>query len=104
MPCVINKDTWNKIPARDQQIMMDLAPAGADVSHKALADLNTLSWQEMDDFGMRVTPTKEEAALWEEQFRMLWDEWLAQNEANGITEANEILNWWRGESGKAWAK
>jgi len=104
MPCVINKDTWAKISPQDQQIMMDLASEGAKISHQALADLNTLAWQEMDDFGMRVTPTKEEAALWEEQFKILWDAWVAENEANGVTEATEILNWWKGESDKAWAK
>jgi TRAP-type C4-dicarboxylate transport system substrate-binding protein len=104
MPCVINKDTWNKISSQDQQIMIDLAAEGSQISHQALADLNNLSWQEMDDFGMRVTPTAEEAALWEEQFRVLWDAWVAQNEANGVTEARDILNWWKAKSDAEWAK
>jgi TRAP-type C4-dicarboxylate transport system substrate-binding protein len=104
MPCVINKDTWSKISPKDQQIMMDLATEGAKISHQALADLNNLSWQEMDEFGMRVTPTTEEAALWEEQFKVLWDKWLAENEANGTTEASDILNWWKAKSDAEWAK
>ena len=104
MPFVINKDTWNKISPQDQQIMMDMAPESALVAHKALAELNTLSWQEMDDYGMRVTPTAEEAALWDAEMSVLWEEYIARNEAAGISNAREIFDWWKGEADKAWGK
>jgi TRAP-type C4-dicarboxylate transport system substrate-binding protein len=104
MPCVINKDTWNKISPQDQQIMKNLATEGAKRSHIALADLNNLSWQEMADFGMKETATPQQTALWEEQFKVLWEEWIAGNEAAGVTDARDIFNWWKGEADKAWGK
>ena len=106
MPCVINKDSWNKIPAKDQQIMRDLAPEAAKVSHVALADLNTLSWQEMVDFEMKVTATAEERALWDAEFAKLWDEWINQAVAAGMTksDAQALFDWWKGKSDAEWAK
>jgi TRAP-type C4-dicarboxylate transport system substrate-binding protein len=103
-PIVINKDTWNKISPKDQQIMKELAPEGAKISHQALADLNTLSWKEMKDKGMKVTATKEEKKLWEEKFKILWEEWIAQNEAAGVKEARDIFNFWKREADKSWVE
>jgi TRAP-type C4-dicarboxylate transport system substrate-binding protein len=102
-PIVINKDTWNKISPGDQQIMKDLAVEGAKRSHIALADLNALSWKEMIDKGMRTTATKGERKLWEDQFKILWESWIAQNEAAGVNNAREILDFWKSASDKAWA-
>ena len=103
-PIVINKNTWNKISPGDQQIMKDLAIEGAKRSHIALADLNALSWKEMIDKGMRTTATKAERKLWEDQFKILWGEWIAQNEAAGVNNAKEILDFWKSASDKAWAE
>jgi TRAP-type C4-dicarboxylate transport system substrate-binding protein len=102
MPIIINKDTWNKISPQDQQIMIDLASEASLISHEALAELNALSWQEMDDFGMRVTPTAEEVALWEDAMSQLWEDYIAGNEAAGISNAREIFEWWKDEADKAW--
>ena len=103
-PIVINKDTWNKISPQDQQIMKDLAPQGSNVSHKALADLTHLSWQEIEDLGMKVTPTAAEAALWEDEMAVLWDKWIEENEAAGVSNARDIFNDWKAASDKAWGK
>jgi TRAP-type C4-dicarboxylate transport system substrate-binding protein len=106
MPCVINKDTWNKISAKDQQIMKDLAPQAAERSHVALADLNTLSWQEMVDFDMKVTATAEERALWDAEFAKLWDEWIDHAVAAGMSksDAQNLLDWWKSKSDAEWVK
>lgn len=103
-PIVINKDTWNKISPQDQQIMKELAPQGAKISHQALADLNTLAWKEMRDKKMKVSATKEERKLWEEKFKVLWEEWIAQNEAAGIKEARDIFNFWKKAADKSWVQ
>ena len=84
--------------------MKDLAIEGAKRSHIALADLNALSWKEMIDKGMRTTATKAERKLWEDQFKILWGEWIAQNEAAGVNNAKEILDFWKSASDKAWAE
>jgi TRAP-type C4-dicarboxylate transport system substrate-binding protein len=103
MPSIINKDIWNKISPQDQQIMMDLAPEAAEMSHQLLADQNRAAWQEVTDFGMKVTATAEERALWDKEFEVLWEEYIANNEANGVKDAREIINWWKGEADKSWA-
>jgi TRAP-type C4-dicarboxylate transport system substrate-binding protein len=103
-PIVINKDTWNKISPQDQQIMKELAIEGAKISHTTLADLNTLSWKEAVDKGMRVSATKEERKLWENAFKKLWEDWIAQNEASGVKDARDILYFWKSAADKEWAK
>lgn len=101
-PIVINKDTWNKISPQDQKIMKELAIEGARRSHQALADLNKKSWKEMTDRGMKITATKEERKLWEDQFKGLWEEWIKEIEASGVKEAREIFNFWKSSADKAW--
>jgi TRAP-type C4-dicarboxylate transport system substrate-binding protein len=102
LPIVINKTTWNKISPQDRQIMKELAPEGARRSHEALADLNRRSWKEMTDKGKKVSATKEEKKLWEEKFKILWEEWIAQNEAAGVKDARDMFNFWKREADEAW--
>jgi TRAP-type C4-dicarboxylate transport system substrate-binding protein len=104
MPIIVNKNTWNKISPKDQQIMKELAVEGQKISHKALADLNNLAWQEMIDKGMRTTATKEERALWEAEFKKIWEDWISQNEKAGVKNAREIFNFWKNAADKEWAK
>ena len=103
-PIVINKKTWNKISPEDQKIMMELAREGSRRSHVALADLNSLSWKEMVDKGMRVKATPEEKKAWEATFKVMWDEWIAQAEASGVKDAKEIFNFWKSAANQAWQK
>jgi TRAP-type C4-dicarboxylate transport system substrate-binding protein len=104
MVTIVNKDTWNKISPQDRQLMKDLAPEAARMSNQAIADLTRQSWQEVKDLGMKVTATEQERSLWEKQFEVLWEEWIAGNEAAGAKEAREIFNYWKGKADKAWSK
>ncbi|UCD29288.1 MAG: TRAP transporter substrate-binding protein DctP [Planctomycetota bacterium] len=103
-PIVINKNTWNKISPREQQIMKELAVEGSKRSHIALADLNRKAWQVMIDKGMRTTATKEERQLWENEFKAIQEDWIARNEAAGVKNAREIFNFWKSAADKEWAK
>jgi len=102
-PQIINKKVWDKISPDDQKIMMDLALEGSRVSSKAVGDANAEAWKEVDKRGMRVTPTAEQRAEWNKAFEPLWEEWVTTNEANGVTEAREMLNWWKAKVDEAWA-
>jgi TRAP-type C4-dicarboxylate transport system substrate-binding protein len=103
-PIVINKATWNKISPQDQQIMKELAPEGARRSHIALADLNRKAWIEADNKGMKVTLTEKEKKLWEDEFKIQSDKWIAEREAMGIKDIRNIFNFWKSAADKAWAK
>mgnify|MGYP000038287989 CR=1 FL=1 len=103
-PQIINKNTWNKISPADQKIMMDLAPEASRISSKAIAELNVLSWKEVADMGMVVTTTPEQKAQWKKVFEPFWEAWVKENEANGVTNAREMLNWWKSKVEAAWAE
>lgn len=103
-PIVINKATWNKISPQDQQIMKELAFEGAKRSHQALADLNRKSWEEAASKGMKVTLTEKERKLWEDEFKVQSEKWIAEREALGIKDMRSIFNYWKSAVDKAWAK
>jgi len=103
-PQIINKNTWNKISPADQKIMMELAPEASRISSKAIAELNVLSWKEVADMGMVVTTTPEQKAQWKKVFEPFWEAWVKENEANGVTNAREMLNWWKSKVEAAWAE
>jgi TRAP-type C4-dicarboxylate transport system substrate-binding protein len=102
LPPIMNKNTWNRISPQDQQLMKDLAIEGAKISHQATADANMDAWKEVEGMGKRVTATREERAAWDKEFSILWDEYIQQNEAAGVAEARDILNFWKDASDKAW--
>ncbi|HJX13130.1 MAG TPA: TRAP transporter substrate-binding protein DctP [Dehalococcoidales bacterium] len=103
-PIVINKATWNKISAKDQDIMKSLAPEGSRRTSEALAKLNALAWTEFTEKGMKVTATPQEKALWEAEFKKLWDTWTAEAKAAGLKDPQGLLTWWKSKSDAAWAK
>src|SRR4030043_105954 len=103
-PIVINKATWNKISPQDQQIMKELAVEGMRRSHQALADLNRKSWIEAAEKGMKVTPNDKERRLWEDEFKIQSEKWIADREALGIKDMRDIFNFWKAAVDKAGAK
>jgi TRAP-type C4-dicarboxylate transport system substrate-binding protein len=102
MPIIMNKNTWNKISPEDQQLMKELAVEGSRMSNEAIAENTRDAWQLLTDKGMKVTVTAEERALWDKEFAVLWEEYIQQNEAAGVTNAREIFNFWKAAADKAW--
>ena len=105
LPFLMSRKSWNKISARDQQIIMDAALVGQKVAYKAAEERSIKGRQAMLDFGGTIViPTPEERALWEKQFAFIWEKWVSDNEAAGVTNAREILNDWKSAVDKAWGK
>lgn len=105
LPVMMSRNSWNKISARDQQIIMDAALIGHKAAYKAAEEKSIKGRQAMLDFGgIIVTPTPEEKALWEKQFAVAWEKWVSDCEAAGVTNAREILNECKNGSRKAWGK
>ncbi len=102
-PQIINKNTWNKISPQDQKIMMDLAPEASRMSCKSVADANMLGWKTVTDMGKRTTVTPEEKALWDEKFSVLWEDYIKEAEAAGLTNAREAFEWWKEKADASWS-
>jgi len=105
-PMIVHRATWDKISDHDKGIMIELASEGSRISSKALADLNALAWTEFADFGMITESTAAERALWNAEFVTLWDEYLDECVAAGMSrvDAQSLLDWWKSKSDAAWEK
>jgi hypothetical protein len=53
---------------------------------------------------MKVTPTEKERRLWEDEFKIQSEKWIAEREAAGIKDTRNIFNYWKSLVDKAWAK
>ncbi len=105
LPFMMSRNSWNKIPARDQQIIMEAALVGQKVAFKAAEERSLQGRKAMlDHGGTIITPTPEERALWEKEFAFIWEKWISDNEAAGVTDAREILNDWKSAADKSWGR
>ena len=52
----------------------------------------------------KVTATREERKLREDQFKGLWEEWIPGIEASEVKEARDIFNFWKSAADKEWGK
>ena len=103
LPFLMSKSSWNKIQAKDQQIIMDAALLGQRVTFEAGAEGNIKGRQAfLDSGGTIVEPTKEERAQWEKEFSFFWDQWVAGCEAAGVKNPRDILNYWKRASSASW--
>lgn len=103
LPLLMTRSSWDKIPEKDQKIIMEAARAGQEVAFKAAAE-RTLKGREafLGAGGKIVIPNEEEMSLWEKEFSKVWEDWIAENEAAGVTNAREILNAWKSNAHNAW--
>jgi TRAP-type C4-dicarboxylate transport system substrate-binding protein len=89
---IINLDTWNSLPPEVQEIMVD---AGRDMQQHALGELDGMTQEAIDDskgYGMEVIVMSEsERTKWKELCAPIWDEWLADRQAEGKGDAAEQL-------------
>jgi len=102
-PQLINKNTWAKISPEDQKIMMDLSMEACRVSAKAVADANVHGWEVVTGMGKRVSVTPEEKALWDEEFSVLWEQYIKEAEDAGLANAREAFNWWKEKADASWS-
>jgi TRAP-type C4-dicarboxylate transport system substrate-binding protein len=106
MVFIVNMDTWQKISDYDKAIMIDMAPEAAYRTSERLARENVSAWNELKDFGMITATTADQKALWTAEFEKLWDEWMDEAVAGGMSrvDAEKLLNWWKSKSDAEWAK
>ncbi|GAI16653.1 unnamed protein product, partial [marine sediment metagenome] len=77
---------------------------GQRIGHAAAAEDTILGIQDFAEFGDNevVPPTVVQKGLWEEKFAVLWDRWIAERQAEGITDAEAILTDWKAVAKWAW--
>jgi hypothetical protein len=42
--------------------------------------------------------------MWEDEFKIQSEKWIAEREASGIKDIRNIFNFWKSAADKAWAK
>ena len=75
---VMNRNTWDAMPAEFQEAFWEAAVAAADEANAADKALEADYEQKLIDAGMEIyTPTPEEKVQWVEPAEALWDEFAA---------------------------
>ena len=95
---VMNKDKWNSIPARFQRIIEEINEEWM-VKHGE-------AWDTSDIAGIRyflrqggtvIGPDKKEAARWKAAMASIIDDYVAKAKKKGVRNAQEIVDFLRGE-------
>lgn len=103
LPFLMNKSSWNKIQAKDQQIIMDAGILGQRVTFEAGEERTIKGRQAFLNAGGTIyTPTKADRAQWKKEFSYFWDQWVGECESNGIKNARDILNYWERAAAASW--
>jgi TRAP-type C4-dicarboxylate transport system substrate-binding protein len=105
LPLLMSRKTWNKLSAKDQQIIMEAGRIGEKVTYEAGEKLSIKGRKDFLDHGNTITiPTAEEMKLWEKQLSVIWNKWVSDMKAAGVANADDILNDWKRASDKAWGR
>jgi len=104
---LMSKRSWNKLSADDQKIVMTAAKKAAMIEYTMISELAEDGIQKFKAYGKDRTitiPTASEKKLWEEKFQTISHNWVTDREAEGVKNAREILDYYRGLVDKAWGK
>ncbi len=100
---VISQNSWNKIQARDQQIILDISKQGSKVNTEYLVNGQATGKQKFANAGGKViVPTANERTQWQSKSQVIWDSWLSQQGAKS-KDAKELLDARKSASDAAWA-
>ena len=103
LPFLMNKSSWNKIPAKDQKIIMDAGIIGQRVTFEAGAKRTIEGRQAFLNAGGTIyEPTNAERAQWRKEFSFFWDQWVKERESAGVKNARDILDYWERAASASW--
>jgi TRAP-type C4-dicarboxylate transport system substrate-binding protein len=97
LPLTMSLDSWKKISAADQKILLDV---GLE-SQKPLADSLVQRTQAGKDKFLAaaghsvIQPTADELKQWQQAYATLWEKWISTEEAAGRKDARAVLDEWR---------
>jgi TRAP-type C4-dicarboxylate transport system substrate-binding protein len=104
MPFVMSQASWNKVSARDQKILMECAVEAKKANAELLVQRINEAKQQWKDYGRSTTTlTPAEKDQWNAVFKQMWDKWISDRKAEGITNADAAFNEWKSAVDKAWA-
>lgn len=92
-PVVMNKDTWNKLPADIQKIFTDMVPELHAVAYDTIMNQTAgAAWKAMADAGVEIITFSAADEAKAQQVRAAYaDKWAADMEAKGLP-GNKVLN------------
>ena len=97
LPLTMGQESWKKISASDQKILLDVAVE----SQKPFAEsLIKRAKDGRDKFLAAaghsvIEPNAEELKQWQQAYALLWDKWISQQEAAGLKDARAVLDEWK---------
>ena len=91
-PFCISMDTWNKIPAKNQEIMLKLAQVARDKNIEITRELAAPALALIKKQGIEVnTLSKAERDKMVDAAKKSWEGWIKEQEKDGHKEARTIL-------------
>ncbi len=87
-----NKEFWNSLPAEDQKLIQDTMRQCAEMNAESQVTQTEAAIQMIKDSGVEyIVPTAEEEAAWDRDSYPATDKFIADCEAAGLTNAEDIL-------------
>ena len=89
----INVDTWNKIPAKNQEIMLKLAGDAVDKNVEISRAEGAPALAKMKERGVTITTLSDaERDQMVAEAKKIWDRWVADQEKAGRTDARMVMD------------
>ena len=96
LPTVMTDTAWNKISPQDQEIVTQVAAEAEQVNRDFVTGQIPEARQKWMDAGIPlIKPTEVQKALWIQSFSVIWDQYIAKNKADGVTDIEAIFNQWK---------
>lgn len=103
LPLMMSKKSWNKIPIKDQTIIMEVAEKAQKHAFQIAEEYNKIGHKNlMNHKGKLINLNKQEYALWEKQFNIVWKGWIADRKRSGVANPEAILNDWKQACYRSW--
>jgi TRAP-type C4-dicarboxylate transport system substrate-binding protein len=96
LPVVMNMNTWNKISPQDQQIVTAVAADAEQVNRDFVTKQIPEAKQKWAASSIPfVNLTDDQKAQWIAKFSDIWNKYISDNKAAGVTDIDAIFNDWK---------
>ncbi|MBN1191848.1 MAG: TRAP transporter substrate-binding protein DctP [Dehalococcoidales bacterium] len=96
MPIFMNEKSFNKLSPEDQKVFMEIAAEAEAVNRDEVYKVIPQSKEKFAAAGVEIySPTPEEKKLWLDKYAVIWQKYIDDNKAAGVTDIESIFNDWK---------